>query len=47
MTKMACERGEDVERKFANVFDRTRTWILQDGMLHLVGSDGLLARFRS
>jgi len=46
MTRMACDRGMDVESRYADVFERTRTWVVQDGMLHLIGADGLLARFR-
>ena len=46
MTRMACDRGMDIESRYASMFDRSRTWVMQDGMLHLVGRDGLLARFR-
>lgn len=46
MTRMACDRGMDVETRYGSVLDRTRTWMVQDGMLHLIGADGTLARFR-
>ena len=47
MTRMACERGMEVENAFGAVFDAARTWRVNDGRLDLLGEDGrVLARFR-
>lgn len=46
MTRMACPDRMEVETAYAAVFDATRSWRLNDGMLELVADGRVLARFR-
>lgn len=47
-TRMACEKGMDLEKNFLAALDAVRTWKLEDNHLDLFAEDGkLLARFQA
>jgi heat shock protein HslJ len=46
MTRMACPDRMEVETVYAAVFDATRSWRVNEGMLELLAGDRVLARFR-
>ena len=46
MTKMACDRGMDLEQQLARVLERVTHYELADAELRLISADGIVARFR-
>jgi putative lipoprotein len=46
MTRMACPDRMEVETAYAAVFDATRSWRVNEGMLELLADGRVLARFR-
>ena len=47
MTRMACEKGMDVENAFANALQGTRSYRVANGSLDLFGETGVVAHLEA
>jgi heat shock protein HslJ len=46
-TKMACQDGDELERRYLAILPEVRSYALSDSTLTLSGAAGVLARFRA